>query len=190
MHLFHILVPLKLLGEYHLVLAICYNPCYWFVLHKNIGMIALHQTKGLSTSVSFLANTRCLGKIIMKKGVMVVPPIFPLAFNHLWFRDCWKLNCLFILKHLMIFSSATLIQVEEKAGLAFHSCKTPWQRVLYNNCMLFTTNQMLLFCFMFLLLARKLIPFSACSLSLKALIKLMDFHFIHSWLSFFQAEVL
>lgn len=66
-HLFHILVLLKLLGEYHLVLAICYNSCYWFVLHKNVRMTALCQTKGLSASVSFLDNTRCRGKIIRKK---------------------------------------------------------------------------------------------------------------------------
>lgn len=66
-HLFHILVPLKLLGEYHLVLAICYNSCYWFVLHKIVRMTALCQTKGLSTSVSFSDDTRCRGKIIGKK---------------------------------------------------------------------------------------------------------------------------
>lgn len=66
-HLFHILIPLKLRGEYHLVLAICYSSCYWFVLHKNVRMTALPQTKGLSTSVPFLDNTRCQGKIIRKK---------------------------------------------------------------------------------------------------------------------------
>lgn len=137
-------------------------------------MAALHQTKGLFTSVSFLGNTRCLGKIVRRKGVMIVPPNSSLAFNHLWFRDCCSSYCLLILKLLMIFSSPNLILVEEKAGLTFHTCKTPWQRVPYSNCILCTKNQILLFSFMFLLLARKLIPFSAFSLSLQTLIKFTD----------------
>lgn len=86
-HLFHILVPLKLLGEYHLVLAICYNSCYWFVLHKNVRMTALCQTKGVSTSVSFSDNTRCRGKIIGKKerclgsSFKFSPGLEPLVFQ-------------------------------------------------------------------------------------------------------------
>lgn len=137
-------------------------------------MTALHQTKGLSTSVSFSGNTRCLGKIVRRKGVTIVPPNSSLAFNHLWFRDCCSSYCLLILKLLMNFSSPKLILVEEKAGLTFHICKTPWQRVPYSNCTLCTKKQIFLFCFMFLLLARKLIPFSAFSLSLQTLIKFTD----------------
>lgn len=122
--IFHILVPLKLLGEYHLVLAICYNSCYWFFLHKHVQKTSLCQTKGLSTSLSFLANTRCLGKIIRRKGVMIVSLNSPLAFNHLWLGGCQSSNSLLILKLLMIFFSTNLVLVEEKAGLIFHICGT------------------------------------------------------------------
>lgn len=122
-------------------------------------MTALCQTKGLSTSVSFSANTSCLGKIIRRKGVMTVPLNSPLAFNHLWFRDCWSLNSLLILKLLLIFSSANLMLVEEKARLTFHICKIPWQREPYRNCILCTKNQILLFCFMFYFLQGNLLPF-------------------------------
>lgn len=122
-HLFHILVSLKLLGEYHLVLATCYDSCYWFFLHKNVQKTSLCQTEGLSTSLSFLANTRCLGKIIRRKGVMIVSLNSPLAFNHLWLGDCQSLSGLLILKLLMIFFSTNIILVEEKAGLIFHICR-------------------------------------------------------------------
>lgn len=144
-HLFRILVPLKLLGEHHLVLAICYNSCYWFVLHKNVRMTALRQTKGLSASVSFLANTRCLGKIIRRKGVVIVPLNSLLAFKHLWFGDCWSSSCLLILKLLMNFSSAKLVIVEEKAGLTFHICKTPWKE--YHTVTVYCAQKDRFFCF-------------------------------------------
>lgn len=128
-HLFHILVPLKLLGEYHLVLAICYNSCYWFVLHKTVRMTALCRTKGLATSVSFSDNTRCWGKIIGKKEkCQVVPLNSPLALNHLWFRDGWTSNRQFILTVLVNFSSTNL--TVQKKRLDFSHLPDPITEVL------------------------------------------------------------
>jgi len=89
---------------------------------------------------------------------MIVPLNSPLAFKPMWFRDWWSSNSLLILKLLMNFSSANLI-LEEKAGLTFHICKIPWQRVSYSNCIMSIKNQILLFCFMFYFLQGNLFPF-------------------------------
>lgn len=140
MHLFHILVPLKFLGGHHLVLAVCCNSCYWFVFHKNVRVTALGQTKGLSTSVSSLVYTRCLGKIIRRNCVIIVLLNSTLAFNHLWFRVCLSSNSLCILKLLMIFSSANLKLIEGMTELQDPMAKSsiqylyPAHRIYFFSC--------------------------------------------------------